>query len=258
MNKCVLTIVLSVILFSSCEQIEKAISDAENSKKNETKQSKVRDGVIKKYFKNGSLKTAITYHEGVKHGIAKSYYKDGKLRQEINYAENKKQGKATTYYENGKVFQITQYENDTIQGIREKYRQNGDLMAEIPYHGGRACQGLKEYLLNGDLKKKYPKIIINEADNLLRSNKFTLIVKLSDGSKRVKYSIGKLTKGGCPDEDVFKMNTTKPGILEITYNLKPGMFMMEELNFIAEVKTKLGNPYITQKKYNLAVENKGY
>lgn len=234
------------------------VGAVEESKKEPENKNKKKNGLVTQSYSNGVIKNEIEYKDGLKHGLAKSYYKSGKLKQEITYVNNRKQGVANTYYEHGKLYQSTQYVDDVMNGIRKKYRQNGKLMAEIPYINGKACSGLKEYLLNGEIKKKYPKIDIQEVDRLIKDNKFILRIKMSDGTKRVKFYSGKLTKGGCLDSGLFKMTDTNRGVLEITYDLNPGMFMMDELNFVAEVKTTLGNPYIIQRKYNLAIENKGF
>ena len=217
---------------------------------------KKKEGLVKQYRADGSLKTEITFKRGKKNGPAKSYYKNGKLRQQIAYVNNVKHGNATTYYENGKPYQVTPYENGKIHGLRKKYRMDGKLAAEVPYHQGVACIGLKEYLLNGNIKKNYPKIVIKEIDNLIKFNEFILRISISDNSSKVVYYLGNLDSNGCISEDAMRVEPQQPGVLELQYNIGPGMFMMEKLNIIAVVETKLGNPYVVETKYNLAVENR--
>ena len=251
MKTAVLSILISFLaLFSACDGLQKTeVGDKKSKSK--------KDGLVKQFYKNGKIRSAINYKGGRKNGLAISYYKDGTPKQEIEYVEDKKHGVAKTYYENGKLFQKTPYENGVKHGVREKYRQNGKLMAEIPYHNGKACKGLKEYLLNGKPKKQYPVIKIQAIDKLIQNNRYILKVKMSDDSKSVKFYKGSLTDG-CLGEGLLALSTPTPGVLELVYNMPPGTFTMEELNFIAETKTKLGNPYIVQKKYNLAIENRGY
>ncbi|MBL6449889.1 toxin-antitoxin system YwqK family antitoxin [Fulvivirga sp. 29W222] len=237
-------LLLSVV---ACDQAEKGGGKGKRKK----------DGLVKQYRSDGSLKTEITFKNGKKNGSAKSYYKNGKLRQQISYVNNVKHGEATTYYENGKPYQITLYENGKIHGIRKKYRMDGRVSAEVPYNKGVACKGLKEYLLNGDIKKKYPKIVIREIDNLLKSNEFILRISISDNSKKATYYIGDLDSNGCISDDAMKVMPQRPGVLDLKYNVGPGMFMMEKLNIIAVVETKLGNPYVLERKHNLAIENRG-
>lgn len=239
--------VLFIAILFGCDSLDKG-SKAGNDKK---------DGVVKQYRPDGSIKTEITFKDGVKNGPAKSYYKNGKLRQEINYVNNVKDGPVVTYYENGKKYQVTPYANGQIEGKRLKYRMDGKLMAEVPYHNGNPCAGLKEYLTDGSPKTKYPEIVVKEINNLLKSNEYILRVSISDHSKHVVYYLGEMDEGGCIRDDAMRIEPQKPGILELKYNVQPGMFTMETLNIIAVVETRLGNPYITQRKYNLAIENRG-
>lgn len=219
--------------------------------------SRKKEGVVKQYHSDGSLKNEITFANGKKNGVAKNYYKNGRLRQQVTYVNNAKHGDVITYYETGNKYQLTPYVNGQIHGIRKKFRMDGRLLAEVPYVNDEPCRGLKEYLTNGELKSQYPVIVVEEIDNLLRSNEFTLRISVSDNSRKVVYYLGNLDKQGCIAADAMRLEPQEPGVLELKYQLGPGMFMMEELNIIAVVQTRLGNPYITEKKYNLAVENRG-
>ncbi|MTI39805.1 toxin-antitoxin system YwqK family antitoxin [Fulvivirga lutimaris] len=225
----------------------------------EEAKKKIKDGVVKQYYANKVLKTEIEYKDGKRNGTAKNYYKDGKLHQQIEYANGKKNGEAITYYENGKVYQITPYENDLIHGLRKKYRQNGKLMAEVPYNYDRPCRGLKEFLLDGSLKKQYPKLTVQPIDNVLKNGTYILRIKSSDGTSRIKFFVNtKLGVNGCLEGSEPSTSLTEPGVLEVKFNLPENTFIMEELHFVAEITTTLGNPYITHTKHNLAIENRGF
>ncbi len=217
---------------------------------------KKKDGLVEQYRPDGTLKSSINLKDGKRHGLAKSYYKDGSLRQQIDYHNNVKHGLAITYYENGNKFQETPYYNGEIHGIQKKYRLNGKLMAEVPYNYGQPCAGLVEYLLNGNKKKRYPTINIRAVDNLITSNEYSLILSLSDGNKNVKFYSGQLTDDGCMPHYAIDLGVSAPGEIEVKYELPEQHFVMEELNFIADVKTKLGNPYIIETSHYLAIENK--
>lgn len=240
-------LILLSVLFFGCEQSEKKAS-----------KKGIKDGVVKQYRAGNILKNEIAYKNGKRHGKAKTYYKDGSLRQEIEYVNDKKNGEAITYYENGKPYQRTPYVADEIEGVRKKYRQNGKLMAEVPYKNGLPCKGLKEYLLDGSLKKMFPKIQFRPIDNILRSGIYELEISMSDGSKNVDFYINTpLSKGGCLLQDFGSRSNSKPGVLTLSYSMPVGTFIMEEIQVLAVVKTKLGNPFITTRKYNLAIENGG-
>lgn len=238
-----------IILFFfllACDDLPK-----EGSKK------KIKDGVVKQYYASKVVKNEIEYKDGKRHGTAKNYYKDGTLHQQIEYTNGKKNGDAITYYENGKVFQITPYENNLMHGIRKKYRPNGQLMAEVPYNYDRPCKGLKEYLLDGSLKKQYPKLIVDPVDNLLKDGSYILRVKSSDGTSKIKFYVNtKLGANGCLEGGEPSTSQNESGVFEVKFNLPENAFIMEELHFVAEITTTLGNPYITYTKHNLAIENR--
>ncbi len=230
-----------------CEPSNKATNSAKSQK----------NGLVKQHYPSGAVKTEIEYKDGKRHGLAKRYYENGLLHQEITYENNIKQGEAKTYYKNGKLFQLTPYENGYIQGIRMKYRDDGSLMAEIPYYYDQPCQGMIEYLLNGKRKKQYPAINVIRKDNLLKNSTYTLRFQMSEKMQNVKFFEGTLDENGCMVNELENFYSPRKGVAEITFDLPPGGFIMKEFNIIAKGKTKLGNPYITQRRLNLAIENPG-
>ncbi|MBX2954671.1 MAG: toxin-antitoxin system YwqK family antitoxin [Cyclobacteriaceae bacterium] len=215
------------------------------------------NGVVKANYPDGSLRAEIIYKDGIKHGQAKEYYKTGKLFQAIDYVNGVKHGWAKRYWENGQLYQETPYDSGKINGEQKKYREDGKLSTVAPYYMDNPCTGLKEYLLDGKLKTDYPKIVITPIDNLWKENQYTLRLTMSDKSKGVEYFTGKLTDGKYIGDQASKIwNTDRNGVGELTINLPPGGFMMEELNIIAKVKTIQGNYYVTQRKHNLAIQNR--
>ena len=59
------------------------------------------NGLVRKYFGNGSLKSEIPYKDGKREGIARLYYENGRVKEEGLYKEGKLVGKVKKYYENG-------------------------------------------------------------------------------------------------------------------------------------------------------------
>jgi antitoxin component YwqK of YwqJK toxin-antitoxin module len=238
--------IVLVIVFFGCSNMEQ---DATKKK---------RDGLVKQYGKGGVLKNEIMYANSKKNGPAKTYYSDGTLRQEITYVNDTKHGIAITYYENGKKYQETMYDSGVIVDVRRKYRENGNLFAEIPYVNGETAKGLKEYLVDGTLKKNYPKIVIKELNQILKKSEFKLLINMSNNAKSVTFYRGQLTDGQVIGRDAGKIFRQSKGRAEITFPVPPGAFLMQKINIIAVVKTRLGNPYIVEKSYNLAIENTTY
>jgi len=242
----VVFLVVSVMAISSCEPLKKEKKEGE----------KIKNGLVKQYYPNGNLKISINYKDGKRNGLAKSFYKNGKLRQQMNYINNIKDGIVTTYYQNGRKYQETQYSKGKIEGIRKKYRMNGKLMAEIPYTDDEPCAGLVEYLLNGEKKTIYPEIRITPVDNLLKENRYTLILSISDGSKDVDFYSGELLEDGCIPHYAIPIGAGEDGTAKVNYKLPPNAFIMEEMHFIAKIETTLGNPYIIETSHYLAIENR--
>lgn len=229
-----------------------------SQKENETtKTSGTRNGVITRKYPDGSLRAKIPVLNGKQHGLAVEYYKNGNKSLEITYVNGIKHGLSRRYYESGTLFKETPYDSGIINGVEKTYRENGKLSAEIPYRNGNPCMGLKEYLTDGTPRKKYPDIIVKPVDNILKEGKYTLLIYMSDNSRTVEYYRGDLLEGNCLSNFMGNIFEGKQkGVAELNFNLPPGTFIMEEINIVAKVKTRLGNYYITQKKHHLAIENR--
>jgi hypothetical protein len=217
---------------------------------------KKKNGLIKSYHSDGKLYSAVTYKDGIKDGISYAYYPNGQVNLELTYANGKRTGQSKRYYENGKLYQTTEYKDNNMHGWQKKYRENGSLIAEARFEKDEPCLGLKEYLLDNALKKNFPTILVTPVDELATKGRYTLKLSMSDKTKKVKFYEGKLTAGGCiHDELEYIRLDERTGIGEIVYNLPPGGFMMEELNLVARVRTLQGNTFITQRTYNVAIDN---
>lgn len=245
-------IVSSLLLFSTCD-----FTKVKQEKATLKKEEKVTDGVVLSKYPDGTIQTEIPMKNGKKNGRAKTYYSNGKINMEIDYVDGVRHGELRQYYETGILHKITPFVNDKKQGLEKKYHSNGKLSAEVPYHDGNPCEGLKEYLSDGKPKKKYPQIVVTPIDNTLKSGEYSIVITMSDGSKNVEYYRGNLANGGCLPKSISNIFLgNKKGSGEIVYHLPPGSFLMEEVNIIAKVKTKMGNYYITQRKYNVAAETR--
>lgn len=231
--------------------------DNKNTEKKEPKGKVVKDGLVETFFSNGNKRVAIIYKNGKKNGIAKEFYESGQLFQEIEYKDNVKVGTSKRYHKNGELYQSTTYANGKMQGMQKKFREDGTPSSVAIYFQDEPCKGLVEYTLKGVEKKKYPTLVITPIDNLLINDRYILRLSLSDGSKNVEFYSGHLDKQGCFTNALKEVwGTRSPGIVNVEYDLPPGAFLMEKVNFIAKVKTLQGNYYITEKSFNLAIENR--
>ena len=240
------------LIISSCDSSGQK-KTIKSNKKLEWIVTKDGDSVLRKYRDDGSLLSYTTYVNRIKNGPAKKYYENGKIQFEINYKDGKKNGIVKWYYENGKLYRESVYVNGKIDGIQKKYYESGKLMAEIPYKKGRVMPGLKEYTKSGKLKKFYPKLRIKPIDRLAFEDKYIIRLSLSPKAKKPKFfQVLKL-----PGESYtyLKELTLKNGTGELVYTVYKGGYVMEKVTFRVETKTSLGNMYVIEKKYNVAIDH---
>ncbi len=242
----ILFFICSLLLFSACETKKK---DLKSKKKADT-----TDGLKKYYTKEGKLKVELTILNGKRNGIAKNYYSNGKVSLEMNYKQGKRDGLSKRYYEDGTLYQETNYKDDLIDGERKKYKENGTLMSVARFEKDKPCLGLKEILLDGTLKDNFPKIIVTPIDRLKQEGVYQINLSLSESARSVKYYIGQLSPSGCLTNSLISIETNNK-VGTIKYTLRPGGFMMQELNFVAEIETRMGNTYLAQKKFFVSIEN---
>lgn len=246
-----LYITLLCALFSGCSYMD-FLNTPEDKSESKTDPE---NGIVKKYNADGKLYAEIGMKDGKKHGVSKNYHKNGKLHIEINYQQGVKEGVAKVYYEDGTLFRETFYEADRKSDIQKIYRPDGKLMAEVPYKDDVPGIGLKEYLMNGKPKTKFPEIVVKTENNLLKNNTYLVFISLSERYKNQEFYVGQLSEGKYLTGGDFVRLIPKNGVVQLTYTVAPGSFYMEQLNFICKSTTKLGNPYITQKTFNLSIEN---
>lgn len=230
------------LLFSCTQPAEKAGSGKLN-------------GVQKYYYPDGSLYLEVNYRDSLPHGTFRQYFKNGKLFEETEYVNGVKHGISKIFHESGIVSSETPYDSGRIHGVKKKYRKDGQLSYEAPYYYDNPCVGLKEYYLSGRRVDKYPTIVVEPENNLLRDNMYILNISLSDKSTMVEFYKGSLTEGKYIGKNAQPLSSGN-GICRLFYALPPGGFVMEKLNIIAKAKTDLNNYYITQLQYNLAAENR--
>jgi len=148
-------------------------------------------GVQKIYFKNGNIKSEISWKKGKKHGVTTKYFKDGNIKEERYYNNGFLEGVRRTFYKNGnpegewnyangrlngdvryyskdrKIILEERFKNGKVldkngnlfSGAYKQYYDDGTIKSETMYNNGEVSGLQKEYYLNGNLKKEweYPK-----------------------------------------------------------------------------------------------------
>lgn len=246
--------VFIAIIFLCCSTGKK---DDEKKKNIKKKRTATKDGIVTSRYANGKPRAEITFKDGKRSGLSKSYDRNGDILLELPYIDDKRNGQSKKYYGGGKqLFQTTEYKDDRMHGLQIKYRHDGKVMSEARYENDFPCVGLKQYLTDNTLKKSYPKIVFTPIDQLETQGVYTLKVSMSEKIKAVKYYTGKLSPSGCLSDNLYYiLQDQKSKTGELKYNLPPGGFMMEEVNVIAAVETLQGNTYVTQRVFNLAIDN---
>jgi hypothetical protein len=244
-SKIFLPVIVGCLLIFSCQK---------KSNVPESPTGKLQ-GLHKYYYPDGELYLEVNFKDSIPHGSSKQYFKNGKLFEESEYVNGILHGISKKYYEDGTLSSEIPYDSGRVNGIQKKYRKDGTLAFEAPYYYGKPCVGLKEYYLSGDPVVDYPKIVITGKDEILKNDRYTLLISLSNKGKSVEYFRGNLVDGKYVDENSESIISVQ-GIGQINYFLPPGAFVMEKINLIAKIKTDLGNYYYAEKTYNVAVENR--
>lgn len=222
--------------------------------KEEKDKQKPKDNIARTYDRDKRLKNEVPMKDGKRHGIAKTYYPNGTVSLELPYVDDEREGISKRYYESGLLFQETEYHDDQMHGVQKKYDATG-LTSEGRYEFGVPCTGLKEYS-GGKARTNFPSIVVKPIDRIQVDGTYTLELSLTDGVSKATFYLGELTSTGCLHAALIPLPKGKTSSSAIRkYILRPGQFMMEELNIIAEVTTRKGNAYITQRKYPVAIEN---
>lgn len=243
---------LTVILFCGCDALLKDFSQQENTSEKKGK----ANGIVKSYRKDKTLLSEITFKDGIRNGVAKDYYKNGKVHYELYYQNGLREGEAKWYYESGNIYQVLHYRNDKKDGIEKKFHENGQLMAEIFWKNGMIGKGTKEYTEFGKLITGYPEIVIKPVNTMAFDNKYLLKIYLDKKMKKVEYYMGNLSGEIFVEEGNLRYLFTSNDTAIYSYFMPPGSFYMEKVSIIARFKTRMGNPYVLQKIFNVAIENK--
>lgn len=102
-------------------------------------------------------KLSIEWNEDAIHGLVKTWYKNGSLESQKEWARNKKNGNACSWYLDGSLMLIEEYEDDLLSsgkyfkravqdpvssvtmgnGLATLYDENGIFLQKVIYHKGR-------------------------------------------------------------------------------------------------------------------------
>lgn len=209
--------------------------------------------ITKTYYPNGKLKAIIPVDDNrERHGVLKQYYESGNIKSEISYDHGTKLN-AVQFYQNGKKQMEFTYKDGYKHGVRTKYWSNGNIHSTLEYVDGNPTRNLTEFTKKGKKVTNYPKLIVNQIDNLNYSGQYLIEVYFSSNRGRGDYY-----EGGLVDDSFNKHIITQlkeqngKGILSI--KPAPGTFIMRKVTFLGKYKTPMGNPYFVEKTVNVAID----
>lgn len=194
---------------------------------------------------DGSVKTRVSYKNGLKHGKSFLYYRDGKnVQLMMPYIEGKREGTSKKYFKNGSIYAETPYKNDKLNGTRKTYYRNGQLKAAMPYHKGLPGTGLKEYYTNGNIKE-LPVITYQKQGQYLK-------LSTSPPCKEAMFYLGELHQNQYfneYDKDLQPIYREKGNFRIDLRVYNPSYLALQDV--ICSCKTSQGNPLILKKRIKL-------
>lgn len=112
--------------------------------------TRVWNGVLIRFNKNGTLSQRYTVKNGHFNGLSKHFDANGILIKEY-YLKNDsiKDGEYKEFWSNGKVSFATNFKNDTIADFQCFFNENGDTIKYHRVHNGLISFPYKEWLPDG-------------------------------------------------------------------------------------------------------------
>jgi hypothetical protein len=102
----------------------------------QTKPSGSKNGLIKEYFEDGSIKEEIEYFNGVKEGKRKVWYRSGQLYKSGTMKNDRWHGKYQEWYENGSPKLSGQYMDGQQHGEWVFFDKEGNNLPNLNFENG--------------------------------------------------------------------------------------------------------------------------
>lgn len=103
-----------------------------------------QDGLVKKYYNNGNLKSEINYINNIREGNAKFYYENGNLKEELNYDNGKVDGLVKEYREDGKLRETYNISDGKREGPASEFDTSGIYVADVDFEEGKLVKEKEE------------------------------------------------------------------------------------------------------------------
>jgi antitoxin component YwqK of YwqJK toxin-antitoxin module len=114
-----------------------------------------REGVWKRYWPSGKIRSEIAYSAGKPHGWYKTYYENGQTEEESQWYDNKNVGLFQRYHMNGTLQQHFNFnQSGKREGPQYYYHENGVIEMEVTMLGGVEQGVMKRYNADGSLAEE--------------------------------------------------------------------------------------------------------
>lgn len=113
-----------------------------------------KEGLWKRYYANGHLRSEITYVSNKPYGPYAVYYKNGQLEEKGTWHRNKNVDNFERYHENGEPQQKFFFaDNGKRNGVQQYFHDNGQLELEINIVNGKESGKMTRYYPDGKIKE---------------------------------------------------------------------------------------------------------
>lgn len=114
-----------------------------------------REGVWKKYYPTGNVKSEISYEDNHPFGSYKVFYPNGEVEEEGMWLANRNTGSFIRYYESGQVAQKFNFNSaGKRQGMQEYYFENGKLQMQVELENGIVHGVMKTFYYDGSPREE--------------------------------------------------------------------------------------------------------
>lgn len=114
-----------------------------------------KDGLWKRYWANGKLRSEVFFDTGKPMGEYKLYYENGKLEEHSNWVNSKNLGEFKRYYANGNPQQHFLFaDNGKRNGLQKYFHENGKLAMEVHIANGFEAGVMRRYNPDGSLAEE--------------------------------------------------------------------------------------------------------
>jgi len=168
-------------------------------------------GIARSYYKEGTLRSRVTYMNGERYGEGIIYDKNGKLSSKVLYNNGKVNGVEKDYYPSGALKSERHFINDSLNGITKDYYENGKLKEETPYNKKKRDGIKSDFYESGSIESVWPYmndslngLQKNYYQNGIRKSEMTYYKNMANGLFKTYDTNGKMDQEAVYDNDTIR------------------------------------------------------